>query len=101
MDNGNGDIKDLSASKPEDLKDALKPESNVLKIEIEFSEKTGIRVVAPSVDGFYNEMVCDYLMKKASRFIENYNMQKEKQKIISANPGIINRFTKGAFGKRG
>lgn len=81
--------------KPEPLK------KQPLKMEITFSEETGIHVLAPGNGEFYNEPLCYFLLRKAERFIEDTNFLKSqdvaKNKVELAHPGIINR-VRGAFG---
>lgn len=70
-----------------------------LTITITFTPEGKLSVQAPGNGQIYDEAMCDYMMKKASRFIENHNVRAMQSKIIPAHSSFTNRI-KGAFGKK-
>lgn len=83
-DNGNG------KSKP------TEPQPLIMTITLFPDGKLSVQ--APAEGNIYNEMLCDYLMKKASRFIEAHNykasqplIQIIKQPIGQRLKGLINQ----------
>lgn len=82
----------------EENKDDNHKERKDLTLNITLRADTGaLEVHAPGDGKLYDEPMCDWLLKKAGRFIENHNNKAMQPKIIQPNFGGRIR---GAFGKR-
>ena len=56
-----------------------------------------LSIQAPGDGQVYDEMLCDYLMKKASRFIEAHNFKAAQPRIHIPQPTMTQR-VRGMFG---
>lgn len=70
---------------------------NDLILTITLKADGNLQVQGPGNSVVYDEPMCDYLMKKAGRFIEAHNARALQSKII--RPTIRQRLG-GAFGRR-
>ena len=88
-DNGTGH------GKPEQPKE---PQPIIMTITLFPDGKLSVQ--APAEGNIYNEMLCDYLMKKASRFIEAHNYKESRPMIEIARQPIEQRL-KGLISQGG
>jgi len=91
-DNGKIEPKVVVESSPEKPKD--------ITLTITLTGEGVLSIQAPGNGQQYDEMLCDYLMKKASRYIEAHNFKAGQPKIQPRQPSMVER-VRGMLNKGG